>query len=458
MLIDSHIHLGMPHFDEDRDEVINRFINNGVGLAINVGINLNDSKKALELAQNHDFIFATAGIHPHDIEGANNVIYSELERLLQNRKVIALGETGLDFFRDYSPRDIQVEGFKTQIQIAIKHNKPLIVHCRDAEEQVLRILKVEAARKVGGVMHCFSGSIKLAEECLSLGFYISFSGNVTYPKAKNLRDIVKRVPADRLLIETDSPFLAPQQKRGKRNEPAFLRYIAQKIAELKGLSMDDIERNLSRNISRLFGVGSFGNKPQVAYKIRNSLYLNITNRCTNNCIFCEKETDPFVQGHNLKLDHEPDLDELWKEIGDPSNYDEVVFCGYGEPTLRLPVIVELSKKIKAHNGKIRLNTNGHGNLIYKRNILPELSGLIDTISVSLNAESNKNYSKICQPSFENSTFDEVKSFIKESKKYIPLVVATAVDMGNQVDILECKRIAKDELGVEFRERGYNIVG
>ncbi len=457
MLIDSHVHLEMPQFDEDRKEVINRFLVNGVGLIINIGSSLENSKKAVELARKHKFIYATVGIHPHDIKNANAQTYAEIETLLKNEKVVAVGETGLDYYKNYSPHNVQVEGFKRHIQIAKKHNKPIIVHCREAEDEVLSILKNESAKEIGGIIHCFSGSMQFADECLNLGFYISFSGNITYPKAKNLREVVKIVPSDRLLIETDAPFLSPQSKRGKRNEPAFVQYVAEKVAELKILSREDVERNISRNIHRLFGIGDYQDKPKTAYKIRNSLYLNITNRCTNHCVFCERETDPFVQGHNLRLAKEPEIEELWEEIGNPTEYDEIVFCGYGEPTLRLPLILDLAKKIKVHDGKVRLNTNGHGNLIHKRDILPDFEGLIDTISISLNAETEMKYNEICHPGFESNTFEEVKRFIRKSKKYVPNVVATVVDIPNKLDTRECERIAK-ELGVEFRVRSYNVVG
>tara|TARA_B100000315_G_scaffold159774_1_gene148319 strand:- start:1286 stop:2632 length:1347 start_codon:yes stop_codon:yes gene_type:complete len=448
----------MPQFDEDREEVINRFLENGVGLVINIGSNLDNSKKAVELARKHKFIYATVGIHPHDSRSSGTETFADIEILLKNEKVVAVGETGLDFFKNYSPGDVQIDGFKKHIKIAQKHSKPIIVHCRQAEDEVLSILKHESAKDIGGIMHCFSGSMQFAEECLKLGFYISFSGNITYPKAKDLREVVKIVPSDRLLIETDAPFLSPQSKRGKRNEPAFVQYVAEKVAELKMLSVEDVERNISKNIYSLFGIGDYQDKPKTAYKIRNSLYLNITNRCTNHCVFCERETYPFVQGHNLRLAKEPEIEELWKEIGDPTEYDEIVFCGYGEPTLRLPLILNLAKKIKAHHGKVRLNTNGHGNLIHKRDILPDFKGLIDAISVSLNAESEMKYNEISHPGFESNTFEEVKLFIRESKKYVPNVVATVVGTPNQIDILECERIAKEELGVEFRVRSYNVVG
>ena len=288
-------------------------------------------------------------------------------------------------------------------------------------------------------------------------FYISFAGPITYPNADKLRKVVKSIPTNRLLIETDCPYLAPQQMRGKRNEPAYVRHVAEKVAEVKGLTVEDIERVIRLNVHNLFGIGDVNEIGRVTYKIRNSLYLNITNRCTNECYFCARTTDPWVQGYNLRLEDEPLSEDILKEIGDPKRYDEVVFCGYGEPTLRLNIIEEVSKKVKEMGGKIRLNTNGHGNLINKRNILPELKGLVDTISVSINAEDSEKYNKICHPVFKNSTYEAVKEFIKEAKKYIHEVVVTIVDVP-EVDEEKCKEIAEKELGVKFRERRYNVVG
>ena len=456
-LIDTHAHLEMPQFDGDRDEVIKRTVESGISLIIDVGSDLKGSRTALELARRYDFIYASAGIHPHEVKGVTIETYKEVRKLLSDPKVVAVGEIGLDYYKDYSPRDIQQREFINQIRIAKEFKKPVIVHSRDAREDTLKILKDEKVSEIGGIMHCFSGDEEMARRCMDMGFYISFAGPVTYPNADKLRKVVKSIPTNRLLTETDCPYLAPQQMRGKRNEPAYVRYVAEKIAEVKGLSLEDIERIIELNVYNLFRIGRPDKMGRRTYKIRNSLYLNITNRCTNECFFCTRISDPWVQGYNLRLEGEPSAEDIIKEIGDPKVYDEVVFCGYGEPTLRLNIIKEVSKKIKELGGKIRLNTNGHGNLINKRNILPELKGIIDTISISLNAEDNEKYNKICHPIFKNGTYEAVKEFIREAKKYIPEVVATIVDVP-EVDEEKCKEIAEKELGVKFRERRYNIVG
>ena len=456
-MIDTHAHLEMPQFDGDRDEVIKRTVESGISLIIDVGSDLSGSRTALELARRYDFIYASVGIHPHEVKEITTDTYKEIRKLITDPKVVAVGEIGLDYYKDYSPRDIQQREFINQIRIAKEFKKPVIVHSRDAREDTLKILKDEKVSEIGGIMHCFSGDEEMAKICMDMGFYISFAGPVTYPNADKLRKVVKSIPTNRLLTETDCPYLAPQQMRGKRNEPAYVRHVAEKVAEVKGLTVEDIERVIRLNVHNLFGIGDVNEIGRVTYKIRNSLYLNITNRCTNECYFCARTTDPWVQGYNLRLEDEPLSEDILKEIGDPKRYDEIVFCGYGEPTLRLNVIEEVSKKVKEMGGKIRLNTNGHGNLINKRNILPELKGLVDTISVSIDAEDSEKYNKICHPVFKNGTYEAVKEFIMEAKKYISEVIATIVDVP-EVDEEKCKEIAEKELGVKFRERRYNVVG
>ena len=456
-MIDTHAHLEMTQFDGDREDVIKRAVNSDVSLIIDVGSDLKGSRTALELAHRYDFIYASAGIHPHEVKEVTPDTYKEIKKLLSDPKVVAVGEIGLDYYKDYSPYDIQKREFINQIRLAREFKKPVIVHSRDSRDDMLKILKDENASEMGGIMHCFSGDEEMAKICMNMGFYISFAGPITYPNADRLRKVVKSIPINRLLIETDCPYLAPQQVRGKRNEPAYVRHVAEKAAEIKGLSLEDVERVIRLNVHNLFGIGDVNEISRITYKIRNSLYLNITNRCTNQCYFCARTTEPWVQGYNLRLEKEPSAEDIIKEIGDPKVYDEVVFCGYGEPTLRLNIIKEVSKKIKELGGKIRLNTNWHGNLINKRNILPELKGIIDTISISLNAEDNEKYNEICHPIFKNGTYEAVKEFIMEAKKYIPEVVATIVDVP-EVDEEKCKEIAEKELGVKFRERRYNIVG
>ena len=195
----------------------------------------------------------------------------------------------------------------------------------------------------------------------------------------------------------------------------------------------------------------------IAYKIRNTLYLNLTNRCTARCTFCHRLDDPTVKSYNLRLEAEPSAKELIQEVGDPTRYGEVVFCGYGEPTLRLEVIKEVARAVKMKGGQVRLNTNGHGNLIHKRNILPDLAGLVDAISVSLNAQGPEKYLAICRPAYGPKTYDAVLTFIREAKKYIPEVTVSVVDLPT-IDINACERIARGELAVGFRLRELDAIG
>jgi TatD DNase family protein len=296
----------------------------------------------------------------------------------------------------------------------------------------------------------------MAKKVIEMGFAISIAGPVTFPKAAALREVVQQVPIEHLLVETDAPYLAPQPVRGRRNEPAFVRHTAEAIAQIKGLTFDDIARITSFNAMQLFGIGTVPEHGQITYPIRNSLYLNITNRCTAACTFCVRYHTDFVKGHNLRLREEPTADELIKEIGDPKNYAEIVFCGYGEPLLRLDVVKAVAAEVKRRGGKVRIDTNGHANLIHRRNVLPELAGLVDAVSVSLNAQNAELYNKVSQPTFGIETYEAVKEFIRESKKHIPDVTATVVSLPD-VDVDACRIIA-GELGAKFRVREHNVVG
>jgi TatD DNase family protein len=296
----------------------------------------------------------------------------------------------------------------------------------------------------------------MAKECLDMGFYLSFTPNITYPKNEGLREVIRTMPLERLLLETDCPYMAPQSKRGKRNEPAYVVESAQMVAELRGLTLHDIARITSLNAFELFGIGQVDQATKIAYRIRNSLYLNITNRCTNSCTFCTKFQDFKVKGHQLKLEHEPDAQEIIEAIGDPQGYEEIVFCGYGEPLLRLDCVIEVARWVKQQGVKVRINTDGQANLVHGRNVLPELEGLVDSISVSLNASNADEYQRLCRSKFDSEGYEAVKAFIREATKYIPHVSASAVTVPG-VDIDACAEIAA-ELGAEFRKRIYNEVG
>ena len=457
LLVDSHAHLDGRQFTHDLDETIARATANGISHILTIGCDLKSSKDSIAVAEKYDNIFAAVGVHPHDATEINTDTLEKLRSMLTHPKVVALGEIGLDYYRDRSPREIQRSAFRQQIRLAKDVGKPIIVHDRDAHDEVIQILKEENAAQVGGVLHCFSGDLKMAKQCLELGFYLSFTGTITYPKNDTIREIIKEIPIDRMLIETDCPYLSPQKFRGKRNEPAYVRYTAEKLAEVKGLSIEDVARVTSRNCHDLFGFGSVDQSSKIAYQIRDSLYLNITNRCTNSCIFCAKFSDYVVKGHELHLDHEPSVAEVKQVFGDPTRYAEVVFCAYGEPLLQLDLIKEVSRWLKNQGVTVRINTDGQANLVHGRNILPELEGLIDAISISLNAPDADNYHHLCRSTFgAQQSYQAVKDFIQQAGELIPEVITTAVTYPG-IDIAACEEVAK-ELGVKFRAREYNEVG
>lgn len=456
MLIDTHAHLEMREFNDDRDDVIKRAREAGVEYILTIGTTIESCRDAVLLADKYDFIYAAVGIHPHEAKDILHPAYELIRRFAQHKKVVAYGEIGLDYHYEHSPRTDQKRKFRDMLHEARELKLPIIVHDRDAHEDMLQILSEEWSPGLGGVMHCFSGNVELAKKLIEMGFLISIAGPVTFPKAEALREVVRRIPIEYLLIETDAPYLAPQPMRGKRNEPAFVRHTAEAIAKIKGLSFDDVARITSFNAMQLFGIGIMPEKGRITYPIRNSLYLNITNRCTAACTFCIRYHTDFVKGHNLRLREEPTAEALIKEIGDPRQYAEIVFCGYGEPLLRLEVVKAVAGEVKRLGGTVRIDTNGHANLIHKRNVLPELAGLVDVVSVSLNAQNAELYEKLTQPKFGVETYEAVKDFIREAKKYIPEVTATVVSAPG-VDIEACQKIA-NELGARFRVREYNVVG
>ncbi len=465
MFIDSHAHITSSQFDSDREEVLKRAEGAGVHFIINPGTNLEDSIRAVELAEKHDNVYACVGFHPHDAKKADEKSMLEIEKLSEHPKVVAIGEIGLDFHYDFSPRDVQAEVFKAQIGIAQRQNLPIVIHTRESNEETIAIVEEAVNSAPGwrghpptphsrsavpkGVFHCFSGDVPMARKVIGMGFYVSLPGVVTFKNAGFATHVGAQVPCEHLLLETDSPYLAPVPHRGKRNEPANIPLIAEKIAALQGLSPEDIARTTTYNVFRLFGIGKRG-EPRFTYTLRNSLYVNLTNRCNADCVFCDRKGEAVVKGHNLRIEREPAAQEVIDEIGDPKKFEEIVFCGYGEPTIRLDAMKEIARWVKAHGGKTRLNTDGHGNLINKKNIVPELAGVIDAVSISLNSPDPQQYGELMRidgPLF----FTAMVEFAKEAVKFLPKVSMTVVDLDG-IDKEKARRLVEEEIGATFQTR------
>lgn len=252
MLFDSHAHITDGRFDDDREDVIERARQSGVTGIINAGACMTSSAESIALANRYDFIYAAVGIHPHDAKTACEEDYEQLtEWVKTERKVVAIGEIGLDYYYDFSPKEVQKEVFIRQLTLAKKLERPVIIHNRDSHGDMMDILRTEG-KGVQGVLHCYSGSVEMARELLKMGFYLSVAGPLTYKNAAALPEVVKTVPLERLLVETDCPYLTPHPYRGRRNEPAYVRFVAEKIAECKGVSLEEVALVTQENTRRLF--------------------------------------------------------------------------------------------------------------------------------------------------------------------------------------------------------------
>ncbi|MCJ8010005.1 TatD family hydrolase [Lederbergia wuyishanensis] len=254
MLFDTHVHLNDDQYAEDLEDTIARAKNAGVEYMVVVGFDRKTIQRALEIISEHEFIYASVGWHPVDAIDMTEEDLIWLEEVAAHPKVVALGEMGLDYHWDKSPKEIQKDVFRKQIRLAKKINMPIIIHNRDATQDIIQILQEEHAEEVGGIMHCFSGSAEVAKQCMDLNFYISLGGPVTFKNAKKPKEVAIQVPLDRLLIETDCPYLAPHPYRGKRNEPSYVRLVAEQIADLKGISLEEVALITTANAKKVFGI------------------------------------------------------------------------------------------------------------------------------------------------------------------------------------------------------------
>lgn len=251
-LVDTHTHLDFEQYDTDREAVLQRAAEAGVEWLLDVGTDLASSRRAVSLAAAEPRVWAAVGLHPHEAASWTAEVQSELRALARHPRVVAIGETGLDYYRDLSPRGRQREAFEAQLALALELGLPLIVHDREAHEDVLSILRTAAGAGLRGVMHCFSGGPELARRVVELGMHVGIAGPITYPRATALAEVARTVPLERLLIETDCPYLAPQAYRGRRNEPAYVRLVAERVAELRGITPEEVGRVTSRNARDLF--------------------------------------------------------------------------------------------------------------------------------------------------------------------------------------------------------------
>lgn len=453
-LTDTHAHLFYPDYEEELDAIMERAISAGVESILVPATDLASSAKVVELTKKYEIIYGSVGVHPLDSKEWLKEWIPLLEQtvLVNKDKIVAIGEIGLDYYYDYSPKQKQIEAFRDQLELAIKLNLPVIIHNRDSDDDMIEIIREFTPKGLRAQFHCFNAPLEHALEYVRMGHMISFTGNITFKKAEELRKIAAKVHPEHLLLETDSPFMTPVPFRGKRNEPANVIYVAEELAKLHHLTVEDITRITAYNAWRFFNIGTMPETSHV-YQIGEALYVNVTNRCNADCVFCGRKEFPFLAGYNLgmKKKDEPSVADYIEKIGDPTKYSEIVFCGYGEPTIRWNEVREVAKWVKENGGKTRINTNGHGSVINHRDITPEMEGALDTVSVSLNATDAKKYAELMR--VDEKMYAEMLDFTKKAKNFVPTVVLSVVDIPD-VDIEKARSIAVDDIGVNFRERTY----
>lgn len=456
-LVDTHCHLDLPDYKDDLPAVLERASAAGVERVVVPGTGVESSLAAVALAEKDPRIFAAVGIHPHEADKVGSEDVANLREItLTSDKIVAIGEVGLDYYKGYSDPGKQKELLGELISLAVQLDLPLILHNREASKDLIELLDKKPPHYLRGVIHCFSGDEAFLENVLSRGFYVSFAGNITYEKAAHLREMAKKVPIERLLIETDGPYLTPAPERGKRNEPANVRKLIDLYSGMYNLDAESIAAGTTHNANRLFSLG-LEKKNTASYSIRDSIYINITHRCTNRCSFCARTTTDHVKGYNLKLDSDPTVDEMIASLGDVSRYDAVVFCGFGEPTLRLGALKKVAAYAKSKGKPVRLVTNGEANLIAGRPVAPELAGLVDKVSVSLNAPSAKEHDHICCSVFGERSYPAIIDFIKDCRLNGIEVEVTCLDFIGEEAVSAVRRTASG-LDAEFRLRHLDVVG
>lgn len=485
-LIDSHVHLGAPRYEADLDQVIRRAHDAGVRemIVIGAGYGLGGCARALELARTHEGMWAVVGVHPHEAGDVTDADLDRIGEMTREPEVVAWGEIGLDFFRDWAPRDAQRSVFRKQIRMARERDLPIVIHCRAAEDECFAILDEERAWDGKVLIHCFTHTWEFARRVLERGGYLSVPGVVTFKNAGELGDAIPRIPNESLLLETDGPFMAPVPFRGKRCEPAMMVHTAEKVAQLKGLSLQDVARASTRATRVFFGLQEgVEREGAIAYQIRDSIYLNVTNRCTLRCSFCHKFKDFTVAGHYLNLrGFEPSAEDLVlaarvavedgaatrsdldrarsrdREGGSLRDVREVAFVGYGEPTRRLEVVLEAARRLRAAGvSSVRLDTDGLSDLREEGDVVSDLAAVFDAVTVSVNAADGATYAELCRNPHGERAWAASLDFLERCVDAgIPWVQGSVVGVpGLAIDACR-ERI--EATGARFRERVYHVMG
>jgi TatD DNase family protein len=415
---DSHCHLHFSHFDGDLSVVVENAGKAGISHILIPSTDVESSEKSATIAEKYG-LYSAAAFHPDHLpeNRAAETQWLAIRRTLLRPRTVAVGETGLDYHHRTFTSKKQIYWFNRHIELAESIGYSLVVHSRGAESEILD--HIPRTVSVPVILHCWSGDRSLTEKAVSRGFYIGVDGPLTYRKNNRLREIISRVPREKLLVETDSPFLPPVPFRGRRNEPANARLVVNKVRELWGGS-ESIESTsfiLWENAMRAYRLHPGNRRADIVYQYGESLYVNVTSICQSRCTFCIRNTQDGIAGYNLRHRKDPS-DELVQstiEVFPVEEFKELVFCGFGEPTLRSDLIVKCSVAARARGVRTRLDTNGLCTSFMDDDKVLELLRGFDSVSISLNASGAKEYARICPTSVENP-WDHLMKFISLARR------------------------------------------
>ena len=447
-LFDTHCHLSDERFCDDLDRVLVSAAESGVTGFLVPGISLESSRKAAFLCETRAGVYAAAGIHPNEFDPDYPDDFADIAEILLRPRVIAVGETGLDLYRPRASAELQTKMFRNHIRLAESLGLTLVVHSRNAEREVLDILGNDVAVPV--IMHCYTGPPDVALEAAQRGYYIGFAGPLTFRGNNRLRDLAGSLPPDRILIETDAPYLSPEPLRGRRNEPSNVKYMADAISAIWDRDPVLTAETLMTNSLKALQLGPF-QRTDLVYLLYGNIYMNITGRCSNRCKFCIKDRADGIGGYYLAHHGEPlegKLESIIETLS-PSMGEELVFCGYGEPTMRPELLRRLARRAAGRGFTVRLNTNGTCLSWLSHEETVSLLEPFDTVSISLNASCAEEYNTICRPA-DGSAWDRLMEFI-ELAGSLAFVSLTAVRYSG-VEIESVEKLAKN-LSLPLRIRG-----
>ena len=381
-MIDSHCHLNLQHFEDDREATIARAVSDGVVAFVNIGYDRDSLRETLELVERYPFVFGAAGVHPHDAATLDDDLEAQVRHALDHPRVVAVGEIGLDFYRNLSPREVQVETFRRMIKLAREKDKPIIIHCRDAFNEVIDVLESEGG-PYRGIFHAFSAGEAEARRVAELGFHVGIGGVVTYRNAR-LGETVATIPLERIVLETDSPYLTPHPWRGKRNEPSFVAHVARTVARVKDMSLADVDRATTESTYAALGL-SAASLPRPVYKVESAVYIQAAT------------ADPA------------DLDAVPTD-----GVSEAIITGFSDPLERPEHVLALAARARERGWRVRVNTMGLANHAAGRDVTQELKGNVDEVNVVLFGATVRAHDELAYPAAGNEGWASIRDFVRSS--------------------------------------------